>query len=300
MTVRIPRIHSIAMEPLHFRSAKAPSWVGETARDLDDAMARLAQVLRAHAEIVVAVSGGVDSLTLAAFAHDTLGERARLVHAVSPAVPTAATERVKAFAAARGAALTLLDAGEFADEAYRKNPANRCYFCKSHLYDAIRARFQASIVSGANVDDLGDYRPGLLAASERDVRHPFIEAGLTKVLVRELARRLGLGEIAELPSAPCLSSRVETGIRIEAPALALIDGIETEIRESLHPLTVRCRVRHRGVVVELDEAALVSLRPGDKQVWAARIAARAIEVGLSGVVDFEVYRQGSAFLRPTL
>lgn len=297
MIERSPRIHSSGMDSSIATGPRTSAALGP-ARDLSDAMARLDASLRACGEIVVAVSGGVDSLTLAAFAHRTLGERATLVHAVSPAVPLAATTRVKAFAVTLGAPLTLLDAGEFADEAYRSNPANRCYFCKSHLYDAIRARLKATIVSGANVDDLGDYRPGLLAARERDVRHPFVEAGLTKARVRELARHLGLGEIAELPSAPCLSSRVETGIRIEARALALIDAIETEFRESLQPATVRCRVRHRGLVVELDEAALVSLRPEDKHAWTIRIAPRAVEAGLSGVVNFEVYRQGSAFLRP--
>lgn len=282
------RVHSTAMDD-------GP----RLAPDLDDAMSRLRTALRAHGDVVVAVSGGVDSLTLAAFACKTQGARATLAHAVSPAVPEAATTRVKSFAVAQGADLVLLDAGEFADEAYRANPSNRCYFCKSHLYDALRARFKAAIVSGANRDDLADYRPGLLAARERDVHHPFIEAGLTKARVRELARHLGLGEIAELPSAPCLSSRVETGIRIEAPALALIDAVETEIREGLRPATVRCRVRRLGVVIEMDEAALRSLDARDRQAWTERIGARALASGLRSEVDFEVYRQGSAFLRPT-
>ena len=276
------------------RDASAP----REAEDLDDATRRLRERLEACDEVVVALSGGVDSLTLAAFAHDVLGARATLAHAVSPAVPAEATVRVKAFAADRGIALTVLDAGEFSDEAYRTNPSNRCYFCKSHLYDAIRARFRAVVVSGTNFDDLGDYRPGLLAARERGVRHPFVEAGLTKARVRELARRLGLGAIAELPSAPCLSSRVETGLRIEAPALGLIDAIETELRQALSPQTVRCRVRHRGVVVELDETALRDLGPDERRAWTERIAARASDAGLKTAVDFEIYRQGSAFLRP--
>ena len=266
--------------------------------DLSEAISRLETVLLGCGEAAVALSGGLDSLTLAAFAHRTLGARVTLVHAVSPAVPGAATVRVREFAAAQGAALVVLDAGEFADEAYRANPANRCYFCKSHLYDAIRARFKTVVLSGTNFDDLSDYRPGLLAAGERGVRHPFVEAGLTKARVRELARHLGLGEIAELPSAPCLSSRIETGIRIEARALALVDAVETELREAMKPETVRCRVRHRGVIVEMDEASLLRLPAEARARWTERIAARAIDAGLSGLVGFEVYRQGSAFLRP--
>ncbi len=254
-------------------------------------------MLEGSGDVAVALSGGVDSLTLAAFAHEILGSRAAWVHAVSPAVPAEATARAKALARVRGAALSVLDASEFSDEAYRGNPSNRCYFCKGHLYDAIRARFAGVIVSGTNFDDLGDYRPGLLAAGERGVRHPLVEAGLTKARVRELARHLGFGEIAELPSAPCLSSRIETGIRIEAPALALIDAVETELRHALSPETVRCRVRQRGVIVELDEAALLRLSPEEKQKWNGRIGARALAAGLRGAVGFEAYHQGSAFLR---
>lgn len=268
------------------------------ASDLQDAISRLDSVLQRVGEVAIALSGGVDSLTLAAFAHSRLGAKATLVHAVSPAVPAAATARVREFSVMRGAPLTVLDAGEFADEAYRANPLNRCYFCKSHLYDAIRARFKVVILSGTNFDDLSDYRPGLMAAEERGVRHPFVEAGLTKARVRELARHLGLGEVAELPAAPCLSSRVETGIRIDARALALIDAVETELRDAVMPKTVRCRVRPRGLIVEMDEASLDRLPPEDRARWTARIGARAIAAGLTGTVGFEVYRQGSAFLRP--
>lgn len=281
--------------------AAEPEAGGAGAREassLEEAIQRLGVVLHDCGEVVVAVSGGVDSLSLGAFALGVPGVRAVLVHAISPAVQVSATARVKAFAAERGAALTVLNAGEFQDEAYRANPSNRCYFCKSHLYDAIRARFRMVVVSGANLDDPGDYRPGLVAARERGVRHPLVEAGLTKARVRELARHLGLGEVSELPSAPCLSSRVETGLRIDPLALALIDEIETELRGALRPATVRCRMRRRGVVVELDEAALSTLTDEDRRRWSGRIAARAAGAGLTGVVDFEIYRLGSAFLRP--
>ena len=266
--------------------------------DFRDATTRLLAALHDCGEVAIAVSGGVDSLTLAAFAHRHLGERAVMVHAVSPAVPNEATERVKSLAEERGARLALIDAGEFADEAYRSNPLNRCYFCKSHLYDAIRRRFDLTLLSGSNLDDLSDFRPGLTAAAERGVRHPFVEAGLTKARVRELARHLGLGAVAELPAAPCLSSRVETGIRIEASVLALVDALEAELRHAVSPRTVRCRVRQRGVIVEMDEASLSAWPAEARLEWTERITARARAAGLKGGVGFEVYRQGSAFLRP--
>lgn len=266
---------------------------------LDDAVRRLEALLLETPDAVIAVSGGVDSLTLAAFAVEWQGDGITLAHAVSPAVPMEATRRVKAFAAERRAHLVVLDAGEFSDEAYRTNPLNRCYFCKSHLYEALSARFKTVVFSGANLDDLGDYRPGLQAAAERGVRHPLIEAGLKKDRVRQLARRLGLGDIAELPASPCLSSRVETGLRIEPSALALIDAVESELRSTLSPRTVRCRVRHRGLVVEMDAGALDRLGSEGRSVWGERIAAQAKALGFTGPVNFEPYRQGSAFLRPS-
>jgi len=294
------RLHSPFMREETFQpTVEARRRTPRAARDLSEGEARLREVLESCADVVVALSGGVDSLTLAAFAVRTLGNKARLVHAVSPAVPGEATARVKNFAAREGALLILVDAGEFSDEAYRSNPLNRCYFCKSHLYDAIRARFKATVLSGTNFDDLGDFRPGLLAAAERGVRHPFVEAGLTKTMLRELARSLGLGELADLPAAPCLSSRVETGIRIEASALAFVDEIESEIRRTLSPATVRCRIRSPGVVVELDDAALNSLAVDARKAWTERIAERALAAGLPGSVRFQPYVQGSAFLRPS-
>src|SRR6185437_16934761 len=105
------------------------------------------------------------------------------------------------------------------------------YFCKSNLYDRIRDLTDAVIVSGAKMDDLGDYRPGLLAAAERTVVHPYVDAGMDKTAVRALARELGLDDVAELPAQPCLSSRIETGIAIYSNDLAFIDLAETRLAE---------------------------------------------------------------------
>lgn len=264
----------------------------EAARD------RLRGILARLDGAAMAVSGGVDSLTLATIAHEVLGLRVIMHHATSPAVPAAATERVRRLARAQGWALDIFDAGEFADERYRANPANRCFFCKTNLYGAIAARTHAVILSGTNMDDLGDYRPGLEAARQHGARHPFVEAGVDKAMVRALAADLGLGTIAELPAAPCLSSRVETGIAIEAPALKMIEAVEIVLRERLSPRTVRCRVRRAGIVIELDDDALAAMTAGVQAAVAGEIAALAAAHGAADrPIAFAPYRTGSAFLR---
>lgn len=259
---------------------------------MDDALERLEAVLRGIGTAEVAVSGGVDSLTLAAAAHAALGGQARMHHAVSPAVPPEATARTRALAQARGWALEVLDAGEFADPRYRANPANRCFFCKTNLYAAIAARARGTILSGTNTDDLADWRPGLQAAAEHGVRHPFVEAGIDKATVRRLAARLGLGTVAELPAAPCLSSRLETGIRVEPALLALVHRAEQMVAAALAPRTVRARLRAAGMVIELDPEALERLPPRHADLLAAlgELTERP--------VSFAPYRAGSAFLRP--
>jgi len=261
----------------------------------DDRLHVLQRLLRALAPVRVAVSGGVDSLTLAILAGRVLGQRAAVLHAVSPAVPAEATRRVTEVAAQEGWALRVIDAGEFGDEAYLANPYDRCFHCKSHLYGAMARTGVGTLLSGTNTDDLDDYRPGLRAASDHGVRHPFVEAGIDKNGVRALCRRLGHPAIAELPAAPCLSSRVETGIRIEPSALAFVHRVEREITEALRPRVVRCRVRRDAVAVELDEPAL-GLLNGANQAWRERIAGLARLHGLPDDVRFEVYRRGSAFV----
>jgi uncharacterized protein len=257
---------------------------------------RLRDILGGLTKATIAVSGGVDSMTLASFAHLVLGAgRVRMVHGVSPAVPPAATDRVRAQAETEGWRLHVVDAGEFADERYRANPVNRCFFCKSNLYETLAMMSGGVVLSGANTDDLGDYRPGLEAAAASGVRHPYVEAGFAKADVRALARRLGLPELATLPASPCLSSRVETGIRIEADTLRLIDRVEDWIREALAPETVRCRVRRVGIVVELDPETLGRL--GDAGRAALIADARRRFPGVGDIpVQLTAYERGSAFV----
>lgn len=258
----------------------------------------LASLIRAFDDVAIAVSGGVDSLTLAAFAHTILGDRAHMYHAVSPAVPPEATRRTRELAELHAWPFMIVDAGEFHDERYRSNPVNRCFFCKSNLYAAIATRTGAQILSGANADDLKEYRPGLEAAANHGVRHPFVEAGMSKAQVRALARSLGLGEISDIPAAPCLSSRVETGIRIDERDLGLIHQAETAVRALLPAAAIRCRVRRTGVVIEIDATSLASASAASLASITAAVTAVFGSSQHRAPIAIEPYRTGSAFLQP--
>lgn len=252
---------------------------------------RLAAAVARHDGLAIAVSGGVDSMTLATFAHRLAAAPVSVIHAVSPAVPPAATERVRRRAALEGWDLIVTGAGEFDDPRYRDNPVDRCYFCKANLYDRIRALSAHPIASGANLDDLGDYRPGLLAASERAVVHPFIEAGMDKAAIRALARALGADDVSELPAQPCLASRVETGIAIAASDLAFVDRVETALAPSLPPATtLRCRITRAGVAIEVgDEVASTEA--------LAEAAARLCRDEGREFAGVRRYRRGAMFVR---
>ncbi|HTT40539.1 MAG TPA: hypothetical protein VMH32_23025 [Burkholderiales bacterium] len=262
-------------------------------------LAALEAVLRGIGRVAVAVSGGVDSLTLGYVAHKTLGPGAAMFHAVSPAVPKEATHRTRQLAGRERWNLSVIDAGEFERDEYMRNPLDRCFYCKTSLYSAIRPHTSEQIVAGTNLDDLGEYRPGLLAAKEHGVRHPMVEARIDKRGVRAIAQHLGLEALAELPASPCLSSRIETGIGIDPVVLASVHDAERLVSLALRPKTVRCRVRARAVVIELDEAALESLSEERKRDLAEQV--RALFESTSSPakpVSFAAYRVGSAFLHP--
>jgi uncharacterized protein len=260
---------------------------------LTDRVAQLEVVIEGIGPLALALSGGVDSMTLAHVAQARLGDRAVMYHALSPAVPAEASARVLRHAEAAGWRLEVINAGEMGDPRYLENPVNRCFFCKSNLYGRIAGLTEQTIVSGTNVDDLGDFRPGLEAARENKVRHPYVEVGLVKDDIRGLARRLGLDDLSELPAAPCLSSRIETGLRVTTERLALVEAVETALCDVLGQGVIRCRVRGSGVVVELGVDLLGKIGATERR----QIEAILRDHDHAGDATFEAYRQGSAFLR---
>jgi uncharacterized protein len=258
----------------------------------DELLQQLEATLARHARLAIAVSGGVDSMALSHVAHRTNPAGVEIYHAVSPAVPAAATKRVVAHAQRAGWRLELIDAGEMNDPRYVGNPVDRCYFCKSNLYSRIRSRTDATIASGANCDDLGDYRPGLLAAGQNGVVHPLIDAGFGKIQIRALARHLELDDVSELPAQPCLASRIETGLPVREVDLAFVNKVETLLYDMLGAGDHRCRIVRNGVRIEIDGAHLESLDEAGRH----RVGALCMAAGYAPP-DFAAYRRGSAFLR---
>jgi len=270
-------------------------------RKVKQALGSLTALIRDTGPAVVAVSGGVDSMTLSVIAHQTLNSNVQMFHAVSPAVPPDATTRVYRYGKQQGWRLRMVNAAEFNDPNYIRNPLNRCYFCKSNLYHTIALASDAVVFSGTNLDDLSDFRPGLEAARNYGVRHPFVEAGIDKQTVRDIARILCLFDLAELPASPCLSSRIETGIPIARNTLGLINKVENYVHQHmrLKGNTVRCRVRKGRVVIELDTETLATSTFEQQRLMSREIVQMLRAEGSDDPVEFAPYRRASAFLRQT-
>src|SRR5207302_6034506 len=217
--------------------------------------------------VAVAFSGGIDSTVVAKAAQVALGERAVALTADSPSVARAEIDDAVRLARLIGIRHRLVPTTEFSDPDYVKNDGTRCYYCKSELYSRIEQllpELSASVIcSGANLDDRGDYRPGLTAAAEHAVRHPLQEAGFTKADVRALARAWGL-PTWDKPASPCLSSRLAPGVQVTPERTARVEAAE----EYLHGLGLReCRVRlHEGELARVEVPASELARFADPEV----------------------------------
>ena len=255
----------------------------------------ISQLVTISSEPIVAISGGIDSTTLSAFISKEVNKRLNVAHAISPAVPIEATNRVKILSKKYNWKLHILSAGEMRDKNYTSNPINRCFYCKTNLYSSIGSKLNGQILSGANLDDLQDFRPGLKAAENSFVRHPFIESQIGKKEIRVLANTLGLKDISELPASPCLSSRIQTGINITSDLLKKIDRVERKIKNVVPNADVRCRWLNKGITIEFNKPNLEQIN--DKYKTQIINFTEEIFKISKNLITMKKYKMGSAFIK---
>lgn len=254
---------------------------------------KVEDILRGLGSVLVAYSGGADSALLLRLARDTLGDRAQGAIAVSESIPADEVEAAVAVAREMGVALHVVQTREFENERYRANNRDRCYHCKVALFNELEplaARLGiGKILYGANHDDLGDYRPGQQAARQRGVRAPLLEAGFSKLEVRELSRDLGLSTWNK-PAMACLSSRIPHGSRIESEALQRIAEAERFLR-GLGVSQVRVRTYDTTARIETDVESIGLMTRSDIR---EQVISHLKEIGYEFItLDLEGLRSGS-------
>ncbi|MBV7332782.1 ATP-dependent sacrificial sulfur transferase LarE [Chloroflexi bacterium TSY] len=251
----------------------------------------LRTLIRGLDSVLVAYSGGVDSALVMAVAHQELGARALACIGISPSYPTREMRQAIKTAEELGVPYRRVDTEEYLDENYAANPTNRCYFCKSELHNrlhqiALDEGWQV-VLDGTNASDLGDHRPGIDAARERNVRSPLVEVGIRKPEVRKIAHDIGL-PVWDKPAMACLSSRVPHGTAITPELLRQIEEAEDVLVELGF---TQFRVRHHG------EIARIEIPPDDFHHAIENHELIAIRIKQSGyrfvTLDLAGYRSGS-------
>jgi uncharacterized protein len=265
---------------------------------MDDATSnnaeRLVAAIAPLGSCLVAYSGGVDSAVVAMAAHIALGEVAIAVTGVSASLAAGELEVAQRIASAIGIRHETLATDELSNSDYSRNAPDRCFHCKTELYEQLRKEGErrgiATILNGANADDLGDFRPGMQAASNYAVRSPLAECELAKDDVRALARHWGL-EVWDKPATPCLSSRIAYGVSVTPERLARIDAAEQALRELGFGVI---RVRHHENDLARLEVPLEALARLCEPAVRAPLVAKLHELGFRYVtLDLEGFRSGS-------
>lgn len=258
-------------------------------------MHQLEQIIAGLESVVVAFSGGVDSTLLLALCVRVLGPERVLAVTVESAIhPTVEKGAAARLAAQIGARHRVIDSDILDDPAFNVNSPQRCYVCKRSIMRQLRAIADAEgfkhIVHGANVDDLGDFRPGTRAANEAGARAPLMEAGLTKSDIRALSKEMGL-PTWDAPSMACLASRFPYGTPLTAEGLARVDAAETFLRQTLGLRQLRVRDHLPVARIEVPEADLARLVEPSVR---AQIVAKLKELGYTYItLDLAGFRSGS-------
>ena len=260
-----------------------------------DSAQRLTDVLRQCGPVAVAFSGGVDSAVVAKAAVLEFGDQAVAVTAVSPSLAQSELTVARAEAAAIGIRHVEILTDEFTRVEYRANSGDRCFFCKDTLYGLAQAQLAElgvrCLVNGANVDDLGDHRPGMRAAANYNVRSPLVEAGISKAEVRALARLWQLS-VAEKPASPCLSSRIAYGVEVTAERVRRIELAEAFLRREFG--LTELRVRLEADDLARIEVPLPNLPVLVSESGRAAVTAEFRRIGFRRVtLDLEGFRSGS-------